>query len=86
MVYFELCEKLEKLGTSMMLTRKVLSFGLMVPLLKKIHDRVREHEEKPVRMIYFKTLTDFSLCIAHVADIPLYFQKIGFSRFQTGYV
>ena len=61
----------------MSLTRKVLRFGKPLPLVKAIYDKVKENEKKPVRMLFFRILSDISLMLYFLTDHPLYFNRIG---------
>lgn len=61
----------------MSLTRKVLRFGKPIPLIKSIMDRFKEHEKKPIRNVFVRTLSDIFLMLYFATDHPLYFQKIG---------
>ena len=45
--HIDLKERLEKLAGNMSLTRKVLRFGLPIPLIKGIMDRIKLHEKTP---------------------------------------
>jgi hypothetical protein len=54
-------------------TRKVLRFGQEIPLIKTIRERLIEHEKKPVRMVFWKTISDISLIAYFFTDHPLYF-------------
>jgi hypothetical protein len=61
----------------MSLTRRVLRFGKPIPVIKDILDRFKEHEKRPVRSIFWKTVSDILLIIYYLSDHPLYFEKIG---------
>ena len=67
-------------------TRKVLRFGKPIPLVKGILDRIKEHEKKPQRMIFWRTISDISLIFYFMTDHPLFFSKIGFSRFDKNFI
>lgn len=73
-------DRLEKLGGNMSTTRKVLRFGKPIPLIKAIIDRLVEHQKRPVRMFWLRTLNDIFLTLYFLTDHPLYFQKIGFIK------
>jgi hypothetical protein len=75
--YIDLKERLEKLAGNMSLTRKVLRFGKPLSLVKSIMDRIKQHEKSPVRMVFWRTLSDISLILYFLTDHPLYFHKIG---------
>ena len=66
-------ERLDKLGSNMSLTRKVLRFGKPLPLLKAIMDRTTDHQKKPVRNFWMRNLDDFFLILYFLTDHPLYF-------------
>ncbi len=70
----------------MSLTRKVLRFGKPIPLIKTILDRFKEHEKKPVRNIFLRTLSDIFLILYFLTDHPLYFQRIGFVKMEKDLV
>jgi len=48
-------------------------FGLPIPLIKGIMDRIKEHEKTPQRMIFWRTISDISLALYFLTDHPLYF-------------
>jgi len=54
-------------------TRKVMRFGLEIPLIKGIRERLIQHEKSPVRMIFWKTISDISLILYFFTDHPMYF-------------
>eukprot|EP00347_Sterkiella_histriomuscorum_P006108 403354038 len=79
-------ERLEKLGGNMSMTRKVLRFGKPIPLIKTIIDRFAEHQKKPVRMFWLRTINDISLILYFLTDHPMYFQKVGLVKMEKDLV
>jgi hypothetical protein len=71
--YNDLVQRLTKLRGSMSQTRKVMRFGLEIPLIKGIRERLIQHEKSPVRMIFWKTISDISLILYFFTDHPMYF-------------
>lgn len=67
-------------------TRKVMRFGQEIPLIKTIRERLIEHEKKPVRMVFWKTISDISLIAYFFTDHPLYFNQIGFIKYDPKYI
>ncbi len=57
-----------------------------IPIMLTILQRFRDHEKKPQRMIFSKTLSDISLALYFLSDHPLYFQRIGFAKFDKEFV
>jgi len=74
----KLIERLTRLKASMSVTRNVLRFGKEIPLITGMRDRLKQHEKEPVRMLFWRTLSDFALILYFATDHPLYFNKIGF--------
>lgn len=61
----------------MSVTRMVLRFGKPFPLIKTILDRFKEHEKRPVRNIFWKTVSNITSFVYFWSDHPIYFHKIG---------
>lgn len=70
----------------MSLTRKVLRFGKHIPLIKRIMDRIKENEKKPVSMIFWRTISDISLILYYLTDHPLYFNRIGLVKYDKKFI
>mmetsp|Transcript_39188 Transcript_39188/g.28334 ORF Transcript_39188/g.28334 Transcript_39188/m.28334 type:complete len:104 (-) Transcript_39188:317-628(-) len=70
----------------MSVTRNVLRFGKEIPLVTGMRDRLKQHEKSPVRMLFWKTLSDFALILYFATDHPLYFNKIGFWKFDKQFI
>jgi hypothetical protein len=73
----DIVTRLSSLATNMSTTRKVLRFGKPIPLIKGIMDRLHENSKRPVRLWFWRTLSDISLILYFLTDHPLYFQRIG---------
>ena len=84
--YHNLMERLIKLRVSMGMTRKVLRFGKEIPLLVGIRNRLRLHEKDPQRMIFWRTLSDLSLILYFATDHPLYFNNLGFWKYDKKFI
>ena len=84
--YHDLAERLMKLRSQMSLTRKVIRFGKELPLVVGIRNRLRLHEKDPQRMIFFRTLSDLSLILYFATDHPLYFNNIGFWKYDKKFI
>mmetsp|Transcript_40374 Transcript_40374/g.29748 ORF Transcript_40374/g.29748 Transcript_40374/m.29748 type:complete len:156 (+) Transcript_40374:1-468(+) len=84
--YLDLKERLEKLASNMSMTRKVLRFGSPIPLIIGMMSRMKENEQKPVRMFFWRTVSDFMLILYYLTDHPLYFQKVGFAKFDSAFI
>jgi len=67
-------------------TRKVLRFGKEIPLITGIRNRLNAHEKTPQRMIFWRTLSDLSLILYFFTDHPLYFQSIGFWKYDAAFL
>ena len=78
--FVELTDRLSKLAANMSITRKVLRFGKPLPLIKAIIDRIREHQRKGVKMVFWRTISDLCLIIYFLTDHPLYFQRVGLAK------
>jgi hypothetical protein len=68
------------------MTRKVLRFGRSLPVLKQLMDRIKLHEKKPVRMIFFRTISDLLLAIYYLSDHPIFLYKVGIYRGEKSFV
>ena len=69
------------------MTRKVLRFGAYVPLILQILGRFKGKDQpKSHQMIFWRTVSDLSLVIYFLTDHPLYFQKIGFTKFSKEFI
>lgn len=75
--YADLVSRLSPLATNMSTTRKVLRFGKPIPLIKTIMDRLHENSKRPVKLWFWRTISDISLIFYFLTDHPLYFQRIG---------
>ncbi len=84
--YNDLVQRLTKLRGSMSQTRKVMRFGLEIPLIKGIRERLIQHEKSPVRMIFWKTISDISLILYFFTDHPMYFNQIGLFKYEKNYI
>ena len=84
--YQDLHDRLNKLKSNMSATRKVIRFGKELPLIVGIRNRLRLHEKDPQRMIFFRTLSDLSLMIYFFTDHPLYFNNIGFWKYDKKFI
>ena len=68
------------------MTRKILRFGKEIPLLVGIRNRLRLHEKDPQRMIFWRTLSDLSLILYFATDHPLYFNNLGFWKYDKKFI
>jgi len=59
---------------------------MAIPLIKGIMDRIKDHEKKPQRMIFWRTISDISLALYFLTDHPLYLQRIGFARYDKSFI
>lgn len=66
----------------MSITRKVLRFGRIIPVLNNIRNRFAENDKKPVNMLFTRTMADLCLAIYYLLDHPQYFSTIGFVKFS----
>jgi len=62
------------------LTRKVMRFGLIIPIILGIIRRIRENAIKPVKNLILATIADIGGAFYFLLDHPLYFTKIGFVK------
>ena len=60
----------------MLMTRKVLRFGMPIRYAIDIKNRFKQHEKKGVRMVFWRTLQDISKSMYYILDHPLYLEKI----------
>ena len=72
--------KLGFLKTNMGLTRKVMRFGLIIPIILGMIRRFRENAIKPVKNFILATIADIGGALYFLLDHPLYFTKIGFIK------
>ena len=68
--FAELVEKLDKLHESMVVTRKVLRFGMSLPLLRDI---LGPKGSCP----FWHTVSQAALLVYYLLDHPLYLKRIG---------
>lgn len=68
------------------MTRKILRFGRPLNILKQLLDRLKTHEDKGVRMILFRTLSDIALIFYFLLDHPCYINKIGLYKFESNFI
>ena len=73
----QILQKIDLLKSSMSMTRKVLRFGVEIPILINIIKRIKQHQKTSVKMIFIQTLSDFFGAMNYVFDHPLYFRKVG---------
>lgn len=67
-------------------TRKVLRFGKEVPLITGIRNRLIAHEKSPQKMVFWRTISDISLILYFFTDHPLYFNGIGFWKYEANFI
>lgn len=79
-VYEKIVMKMAILYTQCSLTRKVLRFGMQIPLILGMSRRFQEHQKAPVKMILFQTLADVFGVLYNSCDHPNFFLKIGFIK------
>ena len=84
--YKELHDRLNKLKSQMSLTRKVIRFGKELPLIVGIRNRLRLHEKTPQSMVFFRTLSDLSLILYFFTDHPMFFNNIGFWKYEKKFI
>lgn len=65
---------------SMGMTRKIMRFGLEIPIIIGIIKRIKQHNKSPQKMIFIQTLADIFGALYFIFDHPLYFTKTGFLR------
>ena len=82
----DLITRLGALKGSCSHTRKVLRFGKEIPLIVGIRNRLRQHEQKPIRMVEYRTMSDLALMLYFATDHPLYFHSIGLWKYSPGFV
>ena len=70
--FADLVEKLDRLHESMVVTRKVLRFGMSLPLLRDILG-----PPKDVSCPFWRTVSQAALLVYYVLDHPLYLKRIG---------
>ena len=68
--FADLVEKLDRLHESMVVTRKVLRFGMSLPLLRDI---LGPKESCP----FWRTVSQAALLVYYILDHPLYLKMIG---------
>lgn len=84
--YNDTVARLGKLKASMSQTRKVLRFGKEVPLITGIRNRLIAHEKSPQKMVFWRTISDISLILYFFTDHPLYFNGIGFWKYEANFI
>ncbi|CDW86281.1 pex11 domain containing protein [Stylonychia lemnae] len=60
----------------MLMTRKVLRFGMPIRYAIDVKNRFKQHEKKGVRMVFWRTLQDISKSMYYLLDHPIYLHKI----------
>ena len=71
----ELIENLDRLQESMVVTRKVLRFGMPLPLLRSVLNRLSGGDKE--RCPFWRTVSEVCRLIYYLLDHPLYLKRIG---------
>jgi len=79
----KMAAKMLIIKANMSLTRKVMRFGMQIPIALNIAKRFEQHKKEPVKYIYLQTLADIFGALFFCFDHPMYFVNTGFIKNWT---